>query len=261
MSKKQYQNFVTPVGRLVQGAPSKGWSKDNQGNNKLYKTGDKKGEVLTTYYMGLALAKDNPETQTFIDLLKETARLHVPAQVDEPDFAFKIIDGDSTTPNKKQKKPCDQVGFPGHYVIAMSNDRIPTCYQSGAPIPAEQVKTGYYIRVSGSISGHGGANPGLYINHGDVELVGFGELINSRPDGATTFKNAPKSSYVPAGMQTAPPTPAANMPKTEEAAAPPPPSEEPAAAGKYMVGNKTFTRSELLGTGWKESQIAKLTPA
>ena len=34
-----------------------------------------------------------------------------------PDFSWKIIDGDSTIPNKKGNKPCDMEGAPGNWVI------------------------------------------------------------------------------------------------------------------------------------------------
>jgi len=57
--------------------------------------------------------------------LSTTRRSRTPALVASPAFSWKVTDGDSPLPNKKGKRPCDQTGYAGHWVIWFSQGWLP----------------------------------------------------------------------------------------------------------------------------------------
>lgn len=183
------------------------------------------------------------------------------------DFAWKIVDGDSTELNKNMTRPCDKEGYKGHWVLNCQTSLAVKCYHTGKYGPADQIqnpkeiKTGDYCRVLVRIVGNGQAppnTPGLYFNPFGFELVRAGAEIVSGPDAGALFgSSAP--AVLPPGAQV---DPAVAGPVVPPAAPnmgflnPPPP--EPVREPLYAYQGATYTRSQLLGFGWNQAQIESL---
>ena len=255
-------DFLTPVGRLVQGDPFKGNTTDAKGNPMTTKTGPNKGQPRTEYYVAIAIAKNDPGVDALIATIKGAAAADMPGSVGLPHFAFKYEDGDSTVPNKKNKRPCDREGWPGNWIFKLSTGFSPKCYTAGGAsvlTDPTSIKRGYYVRVSGSVRGNGDAeNPGVYLNLSMVEFIAFGEELTSGPDGAQVFGSAP-AAVLPAGASATPiaPTTTPAPAPGPGAPAPSPTASEPAV---YNVNGREFTREALVVAGWTDAQIDSLDP-
>lgn len=228
--------FVTPPGRIVQGNLSKPSTTDINNQPLVYKSGAQKGQPRVEYYFGLAISKQDPALQPFMQALGAAAQAGWPGgQATRPDFSWKMIDGDGVDTNGKPYSARE--GHAGHLIFKFSGSFAPKCYVCNAPgsyveVPPESVKTGDYVRVSGSAEGNGNpTNPGIYLNYDQIEHVGVGKEIVTGPSAADTFgKAAPVA--LPAGA-TAPATPAAafaSAPTPGYAAPAPAPAPAPAAA-------------------------------
>lgn len=271
MVEKNYYNFTTPIGRLVSGAPASFRTTTQAGEPLYYKTGQRQGEPKRDYSIGVAFQKDQVDVPAFIRTLKSYAAKDWPNLFDEDlncqygAFADKITDGDSTVMNKKQRRPSDKPEWKGCWIIWFSSDREPQCVSNtGMAIDADNIKTGYYIRVKGSACKNTGDTPGMYMNLEGVELSGYGPELSNKPDVREAFKEN-KPAAVPEGMSTVPvvkgDVPIAN--RHPEELPPPPPAprvseEEHRATGKVSYQGVIYGRDELLERGWTEAQVAAL---
>ena len=202
-----------------------------------------------------------------------------------------MIDGDSQVPNTKGSKPCDRQGYPGHWVLGFSGGFAPKCYTTGAEAlitDPNMIKKGYYVRVYGTVKGNGSAQqPGVFLNHRMVELIGYGEEIITGPDGKQIFGAAPVA--MPAGASATPLAPSATIAQpgpgvpAAGVAAPAIPPQQPgpgaAAAGmaappaavtpaydfinppevKYQTSDGgAWTQAQLIAAGYAEAQIQAL---
>jgi len=228
------QNFTTPVGRLVQGSTSKPQTTDQAGKPIVVKTGPNAGQPTQKYYMAVAVPK-GPEqhwSQTpWGKLIWETGHAAFPNVAQRPDFAWKVADGDSTMPNKVGKKPIDQEGFRGCWVLRFSSSFAPKCYNAdgSAAVPPESIKCGYFVQINGDVDGNNSpTTPGVFLNGNMVALSAFGEEIQQGPDPASAgFGQSP----LPPGASATPlpgfaPAPAA--PALPPAYTPPPVAAAPA---------------------------------
>lgn len=221
---KTREVFTTPVGRLVQGDCFEAQTKDQQGNLRVVKQGPNAGQPNPTYFVGVAFPKADPnnpaqpnaEFGAFYGLLERVARAEWPALFPNPNgpcvnpnFAFKVIDGDGLDRNGKSN--ATKEGFAGHWVVRFASAYAPKVVRPTAPGVWEQVtdktavKRGYYVRVAGSATGNDNTqNPGLYVNLDMIELVAYGQEIVSGPDAATAFGQPvalpPGASAVPMGQ-------------------------------------------------------------
>jgi hypothetical protein len=214
--------FTTPIGRLVWGSVSKAQTKDADGKPLVIKQGPDAGKPTQRFAFGLAIWN--------------TGIAAWPAgQTGQPTFAWKVTDGDSQVPNRRNNKPCDQEGYKGHWILSFSSSFPPGTFNANgtAPVDAAQIKTGFYVQVNGSVAGNQSTqNPGMYLNHSMVALAGFGQEITSGPDPASAGFGA--NVAAPAGMSAtplaampvtgAPATPAAPLPAAQPAAPLPPPA-------------------------------------
>ena len=66
-------NFISPVGRIVQGSMHKPKTTDINGLPLVYKTGASAGQPRVEYYFGLAIAKNDPGLAAFNASLGEAA--------------------------------------------------------------------------------------------------------------------------------------------------------------------------------------------
>ena len=288
--KNEYYDFLTPVGRYVSGSMTEPNTTDFYGDPLVVKSGPNKGQPTQRFFFGLAIAKDNPEWGPLYKLIYDTAVLGFPSLFDaqrnclNPDFAFKITDGDSNIPNAKQNLPCEKEGYPGHWILKFSGTQPPKCYDLNhrelvGDDLKERLKRGYFIRVQGSVSSNGElSKPGVYINYGAVQLCGYGGEIRGGVDPNEAFAEAPQ---LPPGASTTPIAPVGGMPgapqetdrpappdntpgppPADNAPVPPPPAQNATQASpivtKYLYQNVEYTEEQLLASGWDEKQILAL---
>ena len=225
-------DFTTPVGRLVGGSIYEPQTKDYQGRPLVAKD---KVTPRVDYTFGVAI----PKTTGATHWSQETWGAPIWAlatsefkngETQRHDFSSKIIDGDSTIPNKQGNKPCDREGYKGHWVIWFSGGYAPKVYNADGSqqiLEPNAVKRGYYVQVFGNASDNKPSETaGLYMNHTYVALSAYGEEISSAPDvSAAKFGGAP----LPAGATTTPaPAFAPAPPAPAFAPAPPAPAFAPA---------------------------------
>src|SRR5215217_161257 len=125
--------FKSPTGRLVWGDPYMQRPKtDNKGVAKTKQDGT---PMLSTD-VGVAFPKNDPATDAFLTLLRTADRTAYPQYHDANGnllpgavFANKITDGDSVAPNRKGKRPCDQEGYAGNWVVSFGSMFPPTCHE------------------------------------------------------------------------------------------------------------------------------------
>lgn len=204
----QSVNILFPPGRLIMGDAYKGSDKDDKGQPRLVKSGPNKGQPLTQYFVGVAVPKAGEAN--WWDTAWGQQILGVGAQAfpniyQNPTFAWKIENGDSTTPNKKGRKPCDMEGAKGHWILKFSSGFAPKVFvQPSAGTFVEDssgnlIKPGYWVQVSGNVAGNNSSeSPGVYLGHSMVLFVKQDAVISSGPDAATAFAGA-AVSQLPAG--------------------------------------------------------------
>jgi hypothetical protein len=202
-------DILFPVGRIVAGSVSKPNDTDNNGKPRVYTSGPNIGKPRTTYDFAVAIEKTAghthwAQTEWGAKIYAVGAAAH-PNAYQSPGFAWKVKDGDSTIPNRKGNKPCDQDGFPGHWVLWFSSGYpVRTLRDNGtAPMPAEEVKTGHYVQVFGSCAGNSGETPGVYLNHNLVNWAYWGKEIASGPDPRAVGFGV--GVQMPAGASLSPP--------------------------------------------------------
>lgn len=247
MAEAKRINITTPVGRLVGGSLYDPETKDANGNPLTLRD---KVTPRVDYQFAIALPK-TPDVQHWANEpwgapIWALGNSAFPGIAQRPDFAWKITDGDSTMPNKKNRKPCDREGYPGHWVIWFTGGYAPQVWNADGSqqiLERDAVKAGYYIQVFGNVSPNTGDSPGVYMNHSMVALTAYGPEIRVGPDvtaagfgqgvalppGASA--TPPAANFNPASppANTAPP-PAANYAPPPVNTLPPPVSAPPPAA-------------------------------
>ena len=195
------KKLMLPCGRIVQGHPMEGHQqKDNANQPKTMRD----GSPLMSYYIAVALVKGAEQhwAQT------EWGQILYAAGVEgwpngehgAPTFAWKVVDGDSTVPDRSGTSPSQKEGFPGHWVVRISSCFQYPCYHAGKYQAHEviqnpkEIKCGDYVRVEVSTLGNGpvSQSPGIYINPLQLEVSRAGVQIISKsmPDAAGAFGTA-----------------------------------------------------------------------
>lgn len=228
----QKVNITSPVGRIVMGSLYDPSTTDAEGKPLVVKTGPNAGQPRVNYFFALAIPKGaephwahTPWGQQIWNVGNQA----FPNAAQSPAFAWKIEDGDSQIPNKKGRKPCDNEGWRGHWILKFSGGFAPKVYQQeGAGyvqvMQKDFCKPGYFVEVAFSVEGNGSqSQPGVYLNHSMVCFRAYGQEITFGPDVASAgFGAAP----LPAGASMTPPAGAIPMPQAPAAApagyAPPP---------------------------------------
>jgi hypothetical protein len=280
-------NFLTSVGRLVQGDAFKANTKDHMGNPLTVKTGANAGQPREDFFLALAIPKTDAGWAELDQMIKAVAAAGFPqffpqgpnGQCSHPKFAWKITDGDSQQPNSKGSRPCDREGYPGHWILKLSSGFASKVYQRNDAGQLAEVtdpaalKRGYYIRVYGSVAANGNTqNPGVYLNHSMIEIVAFGPEIVSGPDandvfgaapalpqGASTTPAAPATPIAPPATTPAPaPAPAAGVAPAPDFLTPPPPAAAPAPAKRMAPNGVAYTEEQLAASGYTPEQIQAL---
>ncbi len=283
--------ITTPVGRLVRGSLYKGNTTDAENKPLVVKSGPNMGQPRVDYFFALAIQK-GPERHwsetPWGQIILQVGATAFPQAYQSPAFAWKVTDGDSQVPNKRDRKPCDNEGYKGHWVLALSSGFAPRLYrlQDGTRdqyIPYQDVdaiKLGHFVQVQMMCDGNGSqSQPGVYLNHSMVCFSGFGTEIVVGPDVASAgFGQAPlpagASMTPPAGFSPAmvpggapalgapapllagfPAAPGAAAPLLAPVAAPAPPVMAPAPAGLVPVPGAAYTIEACRAGGWSDDQI------
>lgn len=217
-----------PVGRMVAGNLYTPNTKDFDGKPLVIKTGQNAGQARVQYFIGFAVKKMG-ETHwantPWGAKIWEVGHRAFPTAAQQAHFAWKIDDGDSAVPNKKGRKPCDNEGYPGHWILKLSGGFAPKIYrqEAGGYVQVTEndyIKPGYFLEASFSVDGNANQNnPGVYLNLQMVCFRAYGPEIVFGPNVEDAgFGQAP----LPAGASMAPL--AAAIPLPGAAAAPAPPS-------------------------------------
>lgn len=226
--------FLTPVGRLVQGDPFEAQTKNMQGQPLMTMS----GQPTQRYFVAVAFAKTDPLFGELWAKIEQVGKASFPGLNLLPPwdpscrFSWKVIDGDGIDDNGKPN--ANKEGFAGHWVVKFSSSFAPRCFHAGHYQPHEQIqdakliKRGDYVRIAGTIEGNGNVQkPGLYVNLGMLELAGTGVAITSGPDAAAVFGGAPLGQLPPGASPLPMHAAAAALPVV--AATPPLPGQMPGA--------------------------------
>jgi len=238
-------NITSPVGRIVMGSLFAPRTTDAEGKPLAIKTGPNAGQPRVDYYFALAIPKEPGHTHwaqtAWGQQIWGVGHQEFPQAAQAADFSWKIVDGDSRQPGKlfkgkPGKPPCENEGFPGHWILKFSGGYAPKAYrqENGGYVQIvnpDEVKAGYYGEVAFSVEGNRSqTSPGVYLNHSMFCFRGFGQEINFGPDAASAgFGQAP----MPAGASMTPPASAVPVPGVAPAqptgyAPPPAPGYAPA---------------------------------
>jgi hypothetical protein len=220
----QKVNITSPVGRIVMGSLYDPSTTDAEGKPLVVKTGPNAGQPRVNYFFALAIPKGAEPHWAHApwgQQIWNVGNQAFPNAAQSPAFAWKIEDGDSQIPNKKGRKPCDNEGWRGHWILKFSGGFAPKVYQQeGAGyvqvVQKDFCKPGFFVEVAFSVEGNGSqSQPGVYINHSMVCFRAYGQEITFGPDVASAgFGAAP----LPAGASMTPPAGAIPMPQAPAAA-------------------------------------------
>ena len=205
-------DFLTPVGRLVSGDCFEAQTLDSEGKPLVIKSGPNAGQPTQRYFLAIAIPKTDATFNELYGKMMQVAKQGSPRLFNDagecilPTFAWKYEDGDSQVPNMKGTRNCDREGYPGHWIVKMQSSFAPKCYTAGGAsviTDPEAIKRGYFIRVYGNVVDNASQQkPGIILNPNMVELVAYGEVLSSGPDGATIFGGAPAASLPPGASAT-----------------------------------------------------------
>ena len=199
--------ILFPVGRMIGGSVYKSFPVlDNFKKPKL----DKEGQPATEFNVGVAIPKGTEthwsQTPWGQQVLAVGAQAH-PQQHNLPSYAWKIIDGDSTIPNKSGRAPASQEGYKGNWVIWFKQRWAPKLsHGQGEPLfEVDQILPGYYVEVYASVVGNGASpTPGVYLNPMAVNRVAFGDKISTAATVDTSAVGFGKSAQLPQGASSVP---------------------------------------------------------
>lgn len=233
----QRENITSPVGRIVMGSLYDPNTTDAEGKPLVVKTGPNAGQPRVNFFFALAIPK-GPEPHwahtPWGQKIWTVGNQAFPNAAQSPAFAWKIEDGDSQIPNKKGRKPCENEGWKGHWILKFSGGFAPKVYQqeNGGYVQIMQkdfCKPGYFVEVAFAVEGNGSqSQPGVYLNHSMVCFRAYGQEIQFGPDAASAgFGAAP----LPAGASMVPLPGTAPMPQTPAAGVPNVPGAIPAPPG------------------------------
>lgn len=272
-------DILFPAGRMIGGSLDKlNPRTDNNGQPKLGKDGKPEMQCNIGVAIPKGAEKHWSETAWGAEILKIGAEAH-PKVYQSPSFSWKITDGDSTIQNKNGKRPCDQAGYPGNWVLWFSQGWLPKrCNADGSiELPEGSIVPGFYVQVFGGVAGNKpvpNGTPGVYLNPIAVALVGEGDRIATDVDtkaigfGAVALPSGarPVQPAVPGFAQAAAPAPAP-APAAPVAVAPAPAFLQPAPsapvapppaapAGPRMTAKAgQFTYEQMIAAGWTDDTL------
>jgi len=207
-------SITFPVGRIMQGSVNKlnPVIDRKTGIPKTYQKGVNVGQPRYDCFFATAIAKKPGEThfaQTeWGAKLWAIGHTAYPKHAQGRDFSWKIIDGDSSEPDKNGIAPNQREGWPGHWIVKFNNSKIPRLgkIDNGRFVDLldpNYIRPGYFVEVVAEVKGNGpdSESPGIYVSHQLVCFRFFGEELTYGPDpDSVGFGN----SVAPPGASTAP---------------------------------------------------------
>ena len=181
--------ILLPVGRMIGGSnyePQKQFNDDGTPQMDI-----KTGLQSERFNIGLAI----PKKEQHWNQSEWGAKIYAigvgayPALVSTPSFSWKITDGDSHIPNKKGRRPCDQQGYPGHWVLWFSQSWAPVLVdrekqhiiQPGVIMPGDWIQVNAVVEANKPHAGRA-HTPGVYLNPEVIVHIGYhreGRIITS----------------------------------------------------------------------------------
>jgi hypothetical protein len=220
----QRVDITSPVGRVVMGSLYTANTTDAEGKPLVVKNGPNTGQPRSNFFFALAIPKEAGHTHwsqtAWGAAIWGVGHTAFPQAAQSPTFAWKIEDGDSQVPNKRGRKPCDNEGWKGHWILKFSGGFAPKVYrQDGAgyvQVTEENYVTpGYFVEVAGTVDGNGSqSQPGIYLNHSMVCFRAYGPAIVFGPD---VNEAGFGQSALPAGASMTPPPSSIPMPAASAA--------------------------------------------
>ena len=203
---------LTLDGRIVNGHPMIRRGVTDNNNNPVMDTTVMPAVQKTEIYFALAIPKngavDWKQTEWGQQINAQAATDWPNGEHLSPTFSWKIIDGDSTIPNKKGNKPCDNANWVGHYIMHCTQRFDVKCYHNGKYDPLQQIqdsneiKCGDHGRLNVTVKGNGPVcgSPGIYINPAMFSCDRAGEIIinDSGPAAADVFGSGQPATAAPA---------------------------------------------------------------
>ena len=266
--------FKTPVGRVIQGNVQKGNSHNRDGEAYVVKNGARAGQPYQNFFFALAIPKAGEthwkETEWGAHIFATAHAAWPQKQPDRPDFAWKVDDGDSLTPNKEGRVNAQTDGFPGHWVLRFSTNYAPQVVNADGTqtiLEEDAIKRGYFVQVYAGVKGNGNAkNPGVYMSAKIVALSAYGEEIKSAGIDASTLgfggaplpagaASTPAAAFTPPAAVVAPPVAAPVAPPAPPVAPPPNPAILQPPVHKMTALAQGATRAQLHGAGWTDETL------
>lgn len=264
-------NPVLPMGRIVAGHPML-FTQEKDWVTKQPKL-NAQGQPKMSCFFALAIPKAGEQhwsqTQWGALIYSEGQASFPRGEFQRPDFAWKIVDGDSTIPNKNGTVPNTQEGYPGHWVLSISTSlAAPKCFKANPQfgtvtecVSDKEIKRGDYGRVTITVKGNCDANgfaqsPGVYLNplgfcmdKEGQEIIGEGApTVNASVAFGGTVTQAPVAQ------------PAYQAPvQPNHTYMAPPPTPAPSAVRMVNYNGQTINADDLINGGWTEAQIQQYT--
>lgn len=236
MSDKPIE-VTTPVGRLVGGHPmvQEVVKDDKTGLPKMQADGVTQ---RTSAFFALAIPKGSEsawwETPWGQKIYQAGVSGFPNGAYQRLDFAWKVEDGDSTIPNKRNRRNCDREGYAGHWILRMSTGLTVRCYHDGKFAPHEQIqqkeaiKAGDYGRAALLVKANGSdQSPGVYLNPDMFALTraGIEIQLGEQRDASEAFAQPaemPANAQIDPNVGATPPPAAGTTPPPAPGTTPPP---------------------------------------
>lgn len=258
--------FLSPVGRMVMGSLYDPQTKNAMGEPLIFKTGSNAGKPRVNYFFALAVRKGAEKGWEDSDwgktIYTNVVALYPAKEYLRPNFLWKIVDGDSSTPNSKGVKPCDRKGYPGHWVLTFGGAFAPIIVdRSGNRLDQDNaINCGDFIQVNMSVNSNGATsqNVGIVFNSTHVALLGYGEPIEFKQE--IDPKSLGFSQQLPPDASETP-VPAALKISSTPAAVPPPPYPEilspPVVAARVMTSKAPGNYEAMIAAGWTDELLVR----
>lgn len=195
-----------PVGRMIGGSVYRAQPElDNFKKPKLNADGTPK----TAFNFGVAIPKAGEQHWSQTPWGAQVAAVGTAAHQQlsrSPTYAWKIVDGDSTIPNKAGRVPAEQEAYRGCWIVWFKQSWAPKLVTDRGTvqlIELDQIMPGFYVEVFATVVGNGNSpSPGVYLNPMAVNRVAFGERLATASVDTTSvgFGAGP----VPAGASATP---------------------------------------------------------
>lgn len=258
-----------PVGRMVQGSLYEPTTTDMETKPLVGKT----GKPAYHYFFAVAIQKGTEthwnQTPWGAKIWEIGHRDFPNGKADSPTFAWKIADGDSVIPNHDGKRPCDNDGFPGHWVVKLKtatvenlNDiKIPIVNANGSEyiLTPDFVNCGDYIETAVNVKGNESPiQSGVYLNPLAVAFNKEGERISQRIDPRKLgFGNSelpsnyrPPVSVLPSSIPAAVAPPSASVPPYPAILTPPVPPVVPQRTMTAKAQGASY--DQMISAGWTD---------